>query len=187
MNKTLAIVLLFGIITVILSQIKDTNQYKSGLIYGPNHSYFLDAPDGWVLDNVNGKAQGLHAVFYPKDNNWQNSPGVIYTKAIGKDSIYPNIKEYIAKDLEMFKRESPNIVARFKSDVKLENNKTAKIYDWIGDKWGNYESTAYIDENKVIVIIVYTCRDIKFYKTNYDKFINVIKSYSFFTENVNHK
>ena len=59
------------------------------------------------------------------------------------------------------------------------------MYEWIGDKWGNFESTAYIDEKNVIVIIVYNCKSEEFYKQNYDNFEQVINSYMFITEKIN--
>ena len=59
------------------------------------------------------------------------------------------------------------------------------MYEWIGDKWGNFESTAYIDEKHVIVIIVYNCKSEEYYKQNYDKFEQVINSYIFITEKTN--
>jgi hypothetical protein len=145
----------------------------------------LSAPNGWILDNKSGVNQGLYAVFYPIGSTWQNSIGIVYTKAIGKDSIYKNIEEYIRLDLEEFKKSSPNISATLRSEIKLKDNKVAKIYEWLGDKWDNLESTAYINENKVIVIITFNSRNNKFYKSNYSKFIEIVQSYMFLTENVN--
>ena len=56
---------------------QDTQQELGcGMLYGKNHTYFLCAPDAWVLDNKSGANQGLHAVFYPVGGYWQHSPVV---------------------------------------------------------------------------------------------------------------
>jgi hypothetical protein len=161
-----------------------SEEYKSGLIYGKNNAYFLNAPDGWILDNQSGVKQGLYAVFYPKGSTWQNSIGMMYSKAITKDSIYNSIDSYIRIDLNNLKNEAPDLKAEFKSEIKINKTKKAQIYEWSGDNYGNIESTAYIDEKNVIVLISYSCRDTGFYNSNYSKFIQTVKSYSFVTEKV---
>jgi hypothetical protein len=183
-NATLLVLICLATAIQVCGQPNKSAGYKSGLIYGKNNAYYINAPDGWVLDNKSGVSQGLYAVLYPKGSTWENSIGIMYSKAIAKNSNIKSIEAYVRNDLEDFKKQAPNIEAVLKQELRLDSNKVAKIYEWSGDNFGNIESTAYIEEKNVIIIITYNSRDMTFYKSNYSKFIQTVKSYSFFTDKV---
>lgn len=183
--KSILSIALFILIVFVNGQVIASDTYKSGILYGYKNAYWLDAPSGWVLDNQAGKRQGLHAVFYPKNESWAKATGIIYSKAIVKGGSINSIEEYIKFTLASFEKNSPNIEVKCKSEIELNDKRKALIYEWVGDKWGNFESVAYINENHVIVIIVYNCKNEEYYKQNYDKFEQVVKSYKFVTENTN--
>jgi hypothetical protein len=187
MTKRIWFLLLCLAIFHAFSQPNDSNESKAGLIYGKDNSYFISAPDGWILDNESGRNQGLFAVLYPKGSTWNNAVGMMYSKAIRKDSEINSIEAYVKNDLNEFKKEAPKIKVEFKNEIKLDKNRIAMIFEWSGDEYGNIESSAYIEEKNVIVLITYNCRSMEFYKTNYSKFIETVRSYSFFTDKVNVK
>ncbi len=66
MIKKITLLFLLVISSIVGFAQKDSLKTNTGLIYGHNHSYFLTAPSGWVIDNESGREENLMAVFYPK-------------------------------------------------------------------------------------------------------------------------
>jgi hypothetical protein len=80
---------------------------------------------------------------------------------------------------------SVNYTGRKEKTISLPGGKTADIYFFSGDRWGNFEAVGYILEKKTINFLVFNCRYKKAFDDNIDKFYEILKSYkNAFQENV---
>ncbi len=161
---------------------QDSTALQSGMIYGKNHAFFLDPPKGWVLDNSAGVSQGSQAVFYPIGGSWQNSSVVMYANVMDKEEeTYNTFEKAIAYDISQFKERDSSVKIRDSSAIVLGNNKQAIVKTFF---YSNYDAVAYIDESKVVVILVLSARTEAQFKNSYFDFKELVKSYGFFTDKV---
>lgn len=156
---------------------------NSGIIYGEKHAYVLTAPKGWVLDNESGVPNGLYAVFYPKGSSWDGET-VMYTNTALLEKS-ETINDVIKYDIERFKKESPGLQVNQKDSITTtDKNKKAIVYYFSGDRNKNYEAVSYIAEKDITVFIVMTSRTEKGFISNINPFMELVKSYSFWTDKV---
>ena len=160
---------------------KDSN---SGIIYGKNHAYALTAPKGWVLDNKSGVSQGLHAVFYPQNSSWKDGVSVMYANVWEKKSAEQTVNVIITSDIAEFKKKSPDLKVEDAKAIELGKGKTATVRHFSNDTNGNSEAIAYIEEEKVVVLIILTSRTKKDFESSLSAFQELVGSYSFLTDKV---
>jgi len=72
---------------------------------------------------------------------------------------------------------SVNYTGRKEKTISLPGGKTAEIYFFCGDRWGNFEAVGYILEKKTINFLVFNCRHKKAFDDYIDKFYEILKSY----------
>lgn len=158
-----------------LSNVKESN---AGIVYGKNHAFIIKAPEGWILDNSSGVNQGLHAVFYPKGGSWKYSPTVMYANTASKDvKGNETLEQLMSFDSTQFKAHSETITIEDVSSFYTDKNKEVKIRYFIDKSIPFYEATAYIDEEKIVALLVLSSRDEKEFNNSNSKFIELIKSY----------
>lgn len=163
---------------------KDQNALTEGLVYGKGHSFWISAPNGWILDNSSGVNRGLYAVFYPKGLTWKNSTAVMYANTARKKAD-ESLEDFIKGDTDNFKEKgSPNITIAKAEPIKTKDGKLAQVRLFTGDQWANSEAVAYIPENKVIVMIVLTSRTETDFKKSLGAFQALVGSYQFLAEDV---
>jgi hypothetical protein len=185
---SLLFVILLVSIPFLSSQVAFANDDQGGgIVYGDDHAFIIEAPDGWVLDNQAGVQNGLHAVFYKKGSSWKDGTVVMYANTAHKSNKgSESLDALIKTDFDRFKSHSSDIRMIDAGKVKI-GKKEAVIKKFVGDKWGNYETVAYIDESKIISILVMTSRNKKEFDDSYPSFIQLVKSYTFITEKVEFK
>jgi hypothetical protein len=154
----------------------------SGLVFGDNHAFWLTAPPGWVLDNKSGVSDGLQAVFYPAGQSWRDGIAVMYSNAASKQ--VKSLAVFIAGDVDRFKSQSPKISVRDAPSAKTRDGKTATVKLFRGDAAGNSEAVAYVEEDKVFVLIVLSSRNERAFEQALPAFLQLVQSYQFMTENV---
>ncbi|MBK8466065.1 MAG: hypothetical protein IPL32_09550 [Chloracidobacterium sp.] len=162
---------------------ENSGEMNSGMLYGPNLSYLLSAPNGWVMDNQSGVGQGLHAVFYPKGSSWSKGVTVMYTNVM-KKSDKQTVDDVIKNDIDNFKRNSPILKVDDAKTIDLGKGKTAIIKYFSNDSHGNYEALAYIDEAKSVVLIVLTAKNKNEFDSSLGAFQELVGSYFFVTDQV---
>ena len=185
--KTKTLVAAIGLI-LLVAQILCAAQKEfggGGIVYGDEHSFLIEAPTGWVLDNRTGVSQGLHAVFYPKGSSWSKAPAVMYATTVNKKKeAVTTPQQLIAIDLAKFKKTNPKIVMTEGRPLKTEDGKTALVRLFKGDQWGNIEGVAYIDEKAVVAILVLSSRNQAAFQEALPAFEKLVASYRFFTDDV---
>ncbi len=164
----------------------------SGIIFGEHYSFTLTAPKGWVLDNGSGKGQGLQAVFYPKGSSWKNGAAVMYANVYQKrDPGKESLQTVIAGDVAEYQKESPKLTVVDADRIPTRKDerskgKEANIKYFAGDRNGNYEAVAYINEGKVVVMLVLTTRSKNDFGSSLSAFKELVGSYFFLGEAVIH-
>lgn len=100
----------------------------TGIIYGKDHAFSLTAPKGWMLDNESAAEQGLHAVFYPKGKDWQDSPVVAYARSRSLTEKMKTVEDQVKETVAGFHRDgSPDYKATKVKTIKTESGKEAVI------------------------------------------------------------
>jgi len=148
------------------------------MLFGTDHAFYFTAPTGWILDNQSGVQQGLHMVFYPAGQTWKDSPVIAYGMSAAKGPQLESIEDQVKRTVEDFlSNGSPNYTAEAKEVVNLPDGKTAKIYFFSGDQWGNYEAAGYIEEIETINFLVYNAKTKSDFDKNLSSFKSILTSY----------
>lgn len=148
------------------------------MLFGTDHAFNFTAPSGWVLDNQSGVQQGLHMVFYPAGQTWENSSVMAYGMSLAKDSELRSIEDQVKRTVEDFRSNgNKQYTAEAKDDFQLPDGKTAKIYLFRGDQWGNYEAAGYIEEKETINFLIYNSRNKSDFEKNLPAFKSILASY----------
>ena len=145
------------------------------VIYLRNNAIALSAPTGWVLDEEAGRPR-IQAVFYPEGSTFAEAEAVMYVNTLSR-TVEPNLEAFIADDVAREKEDSPNLQVRRAAPVRLSDGKSAIINQLSGDKFGNFESIAYIDSPADYIAIVLTSKTEAGYKKSEAAFLELLKSY----------
>jgi hypothetical protein len=156
----------------------------TGIVYGDGFSYFLTAPEGWVLDNTAGVDLGLHAVFYPRGSTWTASPAVMYANTVERDTVSQSLEAFIADVVQKTRAEAPTIRVRKVPALTTRDGKRAEIRVFTGDKRGNCDRVAFIPEGHIFVMVTLTSKTPHAYAQSTSAFDALVSSYQFFTEDV---
>ena len=159
----------------------DDDQLRTGILYGDDHVFSLTAPSGWILDNTSGVSQGLHAVFYPVGGSWQNSKAVMYAKGSSKDlAKNQTIQDFMSYDSAQFvaHRKPARIVDA--APITLADGRTACVRRFL---YSQNEIIAYIDEPKIVAMIILTARSSDDCQAAVPQFYELVKSYSYLGDN----
>jgi hypothetical protein len=139
----------------------------SGVLFGSDHAFAVTAKAGWVLDNQSGVGQGLHMVFYPKDQHWPNSPVIIYGRAVTTSEV-PDVNTLVANTISEFHADgSPDYTGARQAPLVLQSGQEAELYFYTGDRWGNFEAAIYFQEVDTINYLVFTSRS----KALFDQYV----------------
>lgn len=151
---------------------------QTGMLFGKDHAFYFTAPPGWVLDNKSGLNQGVHMAFYPVGFTYQKSPVFAYGRSVSLAGSVQTIEDLVKSTIQDFRDNgSVNYTGRKEKTIQLPGGKTAEIYFYSGDRWGNYEAAGYILEKKSINFLVFNSLYKKAFDDNIDKFFEILKSY----------
>jgi hypothetical protein len=161
------------------------NSLAFRLISGPNYAYSLRAPKNWVLDESSGDSQGFNCVFYPASGSWEKSDLTMYSIIATKDSVIRTIQDQINLDLSNYRNGGLKNVKAIKAGSTVTGDgKDCQIYEFTGDHWDTYERVGFIDEDKVIVILVISSRDRNGLSEGMSKFNEVAESYHWISNGI---
>jgi len=153
------------------------------VVKGKDFAFQLKAPRGWVLDNEIARDQGLNVVFYPTGTDWGTSKAVFYVRMRTNGVIVRNIKEQVADTLNNLRNTgSPNATVDFVKTLTTQDASKVKVYYYAGDKYGNFEATAYIQAKGSIHFITLSARDEATFKQTRNAFEALVTSYEDLTK-----
>jgi hypothetical protein len=184
-KSTLHLVLfLFGFIIAKqhkAQHIKDTS-FRAGYVYGNTITYLLNTPKDWVFDNTSGLAQNIPVVMYPKQENYEKTPVLIYSNIIplGKKQQFKNSKQVIAYDSIQHKQSSPASVVKKMPEVVIFKTQQTKALVWYYEDGGSShikQLSAYIEVGNQIVIISFQANTQLLYDTHKEAFYETLASF----------
>jgi hypothetical protein len=178
MKKSIILPLIIAILLNLMSISAQCGEQDGGIIYGPDHSYILKAPDGWVLDNEAGVKQGIQAVFYPVGSSWAESKAVMYTRVQDRDNR--SLDKVIEQDLAHSSGDSPTFKATKEPPIISKLKQEATVRYLSGDKHKSYEAVAYFEEPKLVILIILSSRNKEDFDKSLNAFESLVKSYQFF-------
>ena len=171
--KSIAIISLL----VSFSASADISEGGRGMLFGADHAFAVTATPGWILDNQSAVHQGLHMVFYPREETWSSSPVIIYGQAVAIAQA-ATIESQVEQTISDFRRNgSPNYSSKATPPFTLSGARTAEIYHYTGDQWGNYEAAAYIQETDTINFLVFNAKTKESFEKYLVDFKKIVSSY----------
>jgi hypothetical protein len=135
-------------------QPSSTHQDLSSLVYSEGGAFFIDPPHGWVIDREVGKQLGGCCVFYPQGSTWDNAETVMYPNIATKRQGQESLAEFMQSDLAEFRKQGPEVTYEDAEDVHLKSGRVARVRLFYGVNRGSSEAVAYIDEEKIIALVV---------------------------------
>jgi hypothetical protein len=158
---------------------------NSGVVFGRDHVFVVTAPKGWVLDAKSGVSQGLNAVFYPEGSSWTNGSTVMYANVYHKrNATEETLETVISGDVAEFKKKSEKLKVVEAASLPTRKDKKAAVRYFDGDTFGNSEAIAYLDEGKVVVMLVLSARNRKELETALPAFNELVSSYLFLGDKI---
>jgi hypothetical protein len=176
--------LLLGLFVISLSSVF-AEQILEGYsaVRGKDYAFEIKAPRSWVLDNSAAKDQGINLVFYPTGTNWETSKAVIYVRVRTNGTALRNIADQVNDTLRNLRETgSPNVTVKHVKTLTTQDASKAEIYYFTGDKFGNFEATAYIQAKSSIHFITLSARDQDSFRQAIPAFDAVVTSYEDLTK-----
>lgn len=149
-----------------------------GIVYGPKAAFNIAAPEGWVIDNSAGAADGLPCVLYRKGDSWENADPLMYTK-IASTSV---------EEAEAFAKTAIEEMKKQRGDYKtkrVESGKTKDGCDWFvneyspNKKYARFERVAYVQLPKAVAYIVYSADKEERFRKHQPALQEVLKSFTY--------
>jgi hypothetical protein len=153
------------------------------VVRGKDYAFEIKAPRSWVLDNGAANDQGINLVFYPTGTNWDNSKAVIYVRVRTNGAALRNISDQVNDTVRNLREAgSPNATVKHVKTLTTQDASKAEIYYYTGDKFGNFEATAYIQARGSIHFITLSARDQDSFRQATPAFDAVVTSYEDLTK-----
>jgi hypothetical protein len=175
---------LFLIVVCGFSQQQDSDRRGSRsqdeasvLMYRNGAGFFIDVPKGWVLDREVGKRFGTCCVYYPQGSTWDNAETVMYPNIATKGPSQNTLSEFMESDLASFRKHAPEMTYEDAQDIPLQNKRIAKIRIFRGVNRGSSEAVAYVDEEKIIALLVMSSKTTKGFNESMPLFRSAVQSY----------
>lgn len=172
------ILLITAVLSATVSLVAAAGQFASGIVYGKGGAFFLEAPQGWVLDNESGAKQNLHAVFYPKGSTWKDSKVVMYAFSVLKsDPRYPSVEKAMAYDKTQVQQHKPETKIQSGNTLKTKQGKAVSTLRFLGNQFDRFEASAYVDNENSIDRLIVSADSEMALKNSMDAFNYLVTSY----------
>jgi hypothetical protein len=165
--------MIFVLNCIVLTAFADTQRYA---VVGNEVIFALAEPSGWKMDTNSEKNNNLPVVFYPSDQTWENAPAVIYANSAIVDCNI-SLEKFISNELTDLKSNNPKIIIKDGGIMTVDGKKVIiKLYT--GDKYGNSEAVAYIDnKDGAYISITLTSRTHELFDKDLPAFKELVSSY----------
>lgn len=124
------------------------------LIYAEGGAFLLTGPKGWTLDREVGQRLGTCCVYYPEGSTWDDAETVMYPSIASKGPGQVTLEEFMRNDLDDFRDHNPGMSFEDGVEIPLKHGRSAKIRYFYNVNRGSSEAVAYINEPKIIALVV---------------------------------
>ena len=152
------------------------------ILMGRHYSFILKEPNEWVMDGRTAKSQGLQSVLYKAGSSWKAAVVVMYVRVLYKDKTQPTLERVIADDVNDFLKQSRDSKVSDSRSLSTRDKKQAVVKEFYDGANKNYESVAFIDEPKVVVIVALSSRTKDEFDKSIPAFQALVGSYFFVKE-----
>ena len=114
-------------------------------------SFAIEGPKNWIADRKVGHRLGVCCVYYEK-GSWDTAETVMYPNIVTKGRGRATLQELMDSDLATFRKDNPGMTY-VDGDIPF-NGRTARVRYFHGVNQGSSEAVAYIDEEKIIALVV---------------------------------
>lgn len=149
------------------------------IVYAEGGAFLLQGPNGWIADHDTGQQMGICCVFYPEGSNFDDAETVIYPNLATKGTGQASLKEFMEYDLSEFRENNPGMTYEDAEDLPLKNKRVAKLRYFRGVNKGSSEAIAYIDEQKIIALVVVSSKTEKGLNQAMPLLRNMLQSYAY--------
>src|SRR6266496_1085836 len=156
-----AIVLLTGLLSAqSTTSSNDSGRQKDGgaIVYAEGGGFMMTGPKDWIMDSVVGAKMGVCCVYYPEGATWNNAETVMYPNIVIKHQGTNTVEEFMASDLRGFRKENPEMKYEDAPPIAMKDRRIARVRYFYGVNHQSFEAVAYVDEEKVIALIVVSSR-----------------------------
>jgi hypothetical protein len=139
-----------------VSQTADPKPATSGknhtvILESDGGSFAINGPKNWIADHKVGHRLGVCCVYYEK-GSWDTAETILYPNIVTKGPERASLQELMDSDLAKFRKDNPGMTY-VDGDIPFEG-RTAKVRYFHGVNQGSSEAVAYIDEKKIIALVV---------------------------------
>jgi len=181
LNVAVSILFLLCVSSSPLAQ-NPRNDVDGTILLGQHYSFILKEPAGWVIDGSSAKSQGLNAVLYREGSSWKTGVAVMYARIIYKDEEKPTVERVITEDVNDFLKQNRESTVSESPVLQTRDKKRAVVKGFYDAANKNYESVAFIDEPKVVVILALSSRNKDEFEKSLPAFKALVSSYFFVKE-----
>jgi hypothetical protein len=157
-------------------------QSKNGggaIVYSEGGAFLIEGPKGWTTDHEVGQELGVCCVFYPEGTTWDNAQTVMYPNVVTKGPGQKTLKEFMDHDVADFREHNPGMTYVDGEDLPLNRSRTAKLRYFYGVNKNSAEAVAYVDEDKIIAVIVASSRTTKALNDSIPLLRTVLRTYAY--------
>ena len=160
---------------------QDRDKVDGVILFRRDIKFILKEPDGWVLDTQSGREAAVEAVLYPQGSSWKNSVVVMYARVVQKDETQSTVEKVISEDIADFMKLSKDSTVADSPSLPTRDKRNAIVKVFYDAANKNYESVAFIDNQKVVVVIALSSRTKVEYEKALPAFKQLVASYFEFT------
>jgi len=130
----------------------------AAILYSEGGAFLIEGLNGWVVDHETGQRIGTCCVYYPEGAAWDSAETVMYPSIATKGPGQTTLKEFMDNDLTDFRENNQGMTFEDGGEIPLKNRRAAKIRYFYNVNKGSSEAVAYVDEEKIIAIVVVSSR-----------------------------
>jgi hypothetical protein len=152
-------------------------QVLFAIVYGPKAAFNIVAPDGWVIDNTAGQANGLPCVLYRKGDAWENADPLMYAK-IASTTI-EDAESFAKKAIEEMKKERGEYETKRIESGKTKDGRIYFVNEYSpSENYSRRERAAYIQLPRAVAYVVYSADDEAAFRRHQSALQEVLKSFT---------
>jgi hypothetical protein len=130
---------------------RTSGQNHTTVLQSEGESFAIEGPKDWIADRKVGHRLSVCCVYYKK-GSWDTAETILYPNIVTKGPGRTTLRELMDSDLARFRKDNPGMTF-VDGDIPF-NSRIAKVRYFHGVNQGSSEAVAYIDEEKIIALVV---------------------------------